>query len=145
MRTSRLRLVALGLVVAGALVACGGDRDQKVSAGKEVSEGEPMFSRSDADTAIDVTLRDFVFDGLPSEIEGGKVFITATNAGSSSHEFEILDAAGETVDEIGAFSPGGSETLAVELKPGKYIVQCLVLAGDQRHNELGMTTELMVR
>jgi len=111
----------------------------------DVSGGEATFSRSDADTAIDVTLRDFVFDGLPPEIDGGKVFIAATNAGPSSHEFEILDAAGETVDEIAAFSPGGSETLAVKLEPGTYTVQCLVLAGDKRHNELGMTTELIVR
>lgn len=79
---------ALALVLAG----CGG--------------GDGSFSRSAADTAVDVTLRDFAFDGLPPSVSGRKLFVTATNAGPSQHEFEVLDAEGRSVDEIAAFDPG---------------------------------------
>lgn len=130
------RALAVGMAVASALTACGGGDKAKSGA---------SFTRAQADTAIDVTLKDFEFAGLPATIGAGKVFIAATNAGPSSHELEIVDAAGETVKEIMAFPQGGSKTLAVKLPAGTYTVQCLVAAGDKRHADLGMKAQLTVR
>lgn len=108
----------LSALAAGALLttaACGG------------GGSDNGFERAEADTAVDVTLADFAFRGLPASVKGEKVFFTATNAGPSEHELEVLDPDGEAVDEIGAHPPGsGAKTLAVRLKPGTYTVRCIL-------------------
>lgn len=109
--------------------------------------GDEAFSRSQTDAAIAVTLRDFAFDGLPPSVTGAKVFVTAVNAGPSEHELEILDATGETVDEIEAFATGAkAKTLALKLRPGMHTVQCILTTPDGKvHADLGMRAQLQVR
>ncbi len=134
-RSRRWRLL---MVAAGALLlnaACGG------------GDGDDDFERADADTAVDVTLADFAFRGLPASVKGEKVFFTATNAGPSEHELEVLDPGGEAVDEIEAHPAGsGTKTLAVRLKPGTYTVQCILTTPEGKsHADLGMTAKLQVQ
>ena len=62
-----------------------------------------------------------------------------------AHLFEVLDPDGEPVDEITPFQPGDEETLAVELDPGTYTLQCILETDDgETHADLGMITELEV-
>lgn len=126
--------VGAALAAVGALgAACGGESDGS-------------FSRADADTVVEVTLRDYVFEGLPPEIEGGKVFFSTTNAGPDDHELEILKADGEALDEIPLHGSGQARTLAVRLDPGTYTVQCILKTANGRvHSDLGMTAPLVVR
>lgn len=122
--------VLAALVLTG---ACGGDGAD--------------FDRAAADTAVEVTLVDFAFKGLPATVKGEKVFFTATNAGPAEHELEVLNPSGEAVDEIVAHAPNsGPKTLAVRLKPGTYTVQCILKTAEGKsHAELGMTAKLQVR
>ena len=109
-------------------------------------ESDSSFSRADADTVVEVTLRDFVFEGLPAEIKGGKVFFATTNTGPDDHELEILKPDGEALGEIPLHGSGQARTLAVRLDPGTYTVQCILkTAKGQVHADLGMTAPLVVR
>lgn len=127
-RTSMMLVVLLALAPS----ACG-------------DQGEAAIGRSDADTAVDVKLRDYSFEGLPATVKGPKVFFAATNVGTEQHELEVLDPAGEAVDEIEAFSPGGSSSLGIKLVPGTYTVQCILkTAQGKGHEELGMKSQLQV-
>lgn len=127
-------LAALSAGVLVVAAACGGGDDT-------------AFSRADADTAVDVTLADFAFQGLPATVKGERVFFSATNAGPAEHELEVLDPGGEAVDEIEAHAPGsGTKTLAVRLKPGTYTVQCILKTPEGKsHADLGMTAKLQVQ
>ena len=133
-RSKRWPLLAVATGALLATAACGGG-------------GDNGFQRADADSAVDVTLADFAFRGLPTSVKGEKVFFTATNAGPSEHELEVLDTGGEAVDEIEAHPPGsGTKTLAVRLKPGTYTVQCILTTPEGKsHAELGMTAQLQVQ
>jgi plastocyanin len=104
----------------------------------------PAFEESDADTVVQVTLKDFAFEGLPRTIKGPKVFFKANNAGPEDHELEILDANGEALGEIEAMPVGRSGTLALELEPGTYTAQCLVETDGKPHTDLGMTATFTV-
>lgn len=131
-RRTWLRSGLLGAVVLTG--ACGND-------------GAKGFDRSEADTVVEVTLADFAFKGLPATVKGEKVFFTATNAGPSEHELEVLGPGGKAVDEIEAHAPNsGPRTLAVRLKPGTYTVQCILRTAEGKsHAELGMTAKLQVQ
>jgi hypothetical protein len=104
----------------------------------------PAFKESEADTVVDVTLKDFAFDGLPRTVTGPKVFFKATNAGPADHELEILDEDGEALGEIEAMAMVRSGTLALELEPGTYTAQCLVETDGKTHAEMGMTATFTV-
>ena len=127
------RTRVIGALAAAALTAtgCGGD-----GGGVE---------RGDADTAIEVTLRDFAFDGLPATAKGPAVYFSATNAGPATHELEILDSTGKAVDEVEALAAGGKAGLGVRLKPGTYTIQCILTTPEGKvHAELGMTRQLRI-
>lgn len=97
------------------------------------------FGKDEADAAVDVTARDFAFDGIPATIAGEKIFFTVKNAGNVEHEFDVKGHG-----EIEPFDAGDTETLALELEPGEYTVICLVKEGDTTHEELGMTASFTV-
>ena len=126
-------LPALALAVAFTLVGCG-------------DGGGSGIERADADTAIDVVLRDFAFDGMPASVKGPKLFIAATNAGPAEHELEILGADGKAVDEIEAMAAGRKGSLGVEIAPGSYTVQCILTTAEGKsHKDLGMVAQLRVQ
>lgn len=126
---------------------CSGLLGALVLTGACGNDGAKGFERSEADTVVEVTLADFAFKGLPATVKGEKVFFTATNAGPSEHELEVLAPAGKAVDEIKAHAPGGGpKTMAVRLKPGTYTVQCILKTAEGKsHSDLGMTAKLQVQ
>ncbi len=102
----------------------------------------------DPDTTVAVALEDYRFAGLPPSVKGPHVRFEAVNRGPSDHELEVLDEDGEPLGEIEAMPPGETGTLALELDPGTYTVQCILLVGDDTddtHADRGMITELEVR
>ncbi len=107
--------------------------------------GQAAFAKSEADSDVHVTLADFQFKGLPETLKGPKVFFEARNEGPSQHELEVFDEDGREIGAIPPFPPGREvHTLAVELKPGRYRIECRVTAGDRTHAELGMRSEITV-
>lgn len=107
--------------------------------------GQAAFPKSEADADVHVTLVDFQFKGLPETIKGPKVFFEARNEGPSQHELVVFDEDGSELGAIPPIEPGPElHSLAVELKPGRYRVECRVMAGDRTHAELGMRSEITV-
>ena len=98
----------------------------------------PPFARTDATTAVDVTLQDYAFVGLPDTVAGPNVHVTASIKGSNFHELLIRDAARDIVEDLRPFKRPARQALAVVLEPGTYTVECLVKEGSRTHAELGM-------
>ncbi len=119
--------------------ACGGNEDQP-GAGSSA-----RFPESEASTVVRATLRDFAFEGVPPTVGGPKVYFEAANRGPTEHELVVEDDAGKELGEIEAFDKGKDATpLAIELKPGRYKLTCLVKLGDKTHTDLGMEASFTV-
>jgi hypothetical protein len=154
------RLLILLAVAATLVVGCGdgtsgsasgsgsgsgsGSASGSASAPADGDESAPAFAESEADTVVHVDAVDYRFELDRPDAKGTNVFFEVANKGEHDHEFEILDAGGEAVDEIGAFDPGEERTLAVELPPGTYTLQCILETDGKSHADLGMTTEFRV-
>ena len=137
----RVAAAALALL----LGACGGggsgDDGHDHGGGDESSSTAstaPAFAAAEADTAVDVTLQDYAFVGLPDTVVGPKVHLTASIKGSNFHELLVNDEGGELVEDLRPFKRPARQALAVELAPGTYSVECLVKEGSRTHAELGM-------
>lgn len=120
-----------GLLLVGILLAgCGGSA---ATAETDVGDAPADGQR------IDVTASEYKFDPNVITTKAGSVTFDVRNAGTTEHEFEILQ--GETVvDEIEGLVPGLDRQLTVSLAPGEYTYVCK-LAG---HDTLGMTGTLTV-
>ncbi len=160
----RMALSAVGLAVVILLGGCGDGEDRPAQGSGSVSgtgtgsasgtgtgghgghEGrnEASFGQSEADTVVSVTLRDFAFVGIPPTVKGKKVFFRAENQGQAPHELLVVHADGREAAGIEPFPKGETKTLAAELEPGTYKVQCLVKEGAKTHAELGMESTFAV-
>ena len=115
------------------------------------SEVDPfMFENCTYDSTYEVSLVDYAFADMPSEIESGRVAILVTNDGSEAHELAVLSKAEgvtESWEELlqlpeeeamtkatfvgGAFAPapGSQGMLVVDIEPGDYAAVCFVSTG----------------
>jgi plastocyanin len=66
-----------------------------------------------------------MFDKSSLTAKAGKVTITFTNKAPEGHNFTIESPGGQKVGATPTFN-GGSKTLTVTLKPGKYMYLCTV-------------------
>jgi uncharacterized cupredoxin-like copper-binding protein len=129
----------------GSSSGAGGEGDAHDEHGAHGSGDKAAFAAADADTTVDVTMRDFAFSGIPATVMGEKVLFEVSNEGPSEHEFVVFKQGGDdAVSGIEPFAEGKTENLAVELAPGSYTVRCLIQLGDQTHAELGMQTDFTV-
>jgi hypothetical protein len=98
-------------------------------------------SGSGGDTyALTARLSEWKVELSEPRIPAGNVAITVSNTGTIPHAFEVE---GQGVEqETPLVQPGGTATLTLELKPGKYEVYCPV--GHDSHKMLGMVAELEV-
>jgi uncharacterized cupredoxin-like copper-binding protein len=113
-----------------------------------------------AGPTVDVSLKDFSIELSPDDAPAGEVTFRASNAGPTTHEFEIFsvdggvdasalpveddvaDTAGLTlVDEVEDVTVGATPTLSVDLQPGTYAVICNL----PEHYQQGMHAVLTVR
>lgn len=124
----RLRIPALALAVAvSGLAGCSAAR-----------EGP----------AIEVTARDFTFEGLPGTVEAGPVTFELDNAGREVHELHLFrtESGAGSVEElttltgddllsqlssvgIASADPGDKDSFGADLEPGRYLAFCFVPVG----------------
>jgi plastocyanin len=150
--------VLLAVVVLAVSTACGGGEDRpgnvrgsatgsgsaSASGSHAHGEAEHEFARGEEDSTVELTLKDFAFEGVPAETKGEKVLFEARVI-TGEHELEVLDASGKALGEIEPFkTDDGEKTLALKLAPGTYTLQCLVDEGARTHKELGMVATLHV-
>lgn len=145
-------------LLAGALVACGDDNEEIPSAARTATR-EAQGGGAVAPTTINAALNEFSIRVDMSSASSGEVTFRIRNEGSIPHEFVVLktdlpeaqlpvedsevneEAAGiEAIDEQEEFGAGGTETLTVDLDPGRYVFICNVSG----HYQLGMHTSFTV-
>lgn len=103
-----------------------------------------------AETKADVTGIDYRFEGLPTEVDAGRLSVRLTNDSEADEPHELIivtGANGETPAELQALpmeelfaaarpvavaftsAPGGVATALVDLEPGEYLVICTLPVG----------------
>ena len=146
------RLVVAGVTIGFLATACS---SSSPSAGSEPASGGAEPSQAGATTVAE-KVSEFAISDSVGSVPAGSVDFSVTNTGKVEHEFVILKTdkpaadlplekeggASEAgaVDEIEGIKPGGTESLAVELPAGHYVLICN-LPG---HYTSGMHTDLTV-
>lgn len=115
------------------------------------SEVDPyMYENCEFDTKLEVTGADYSFEGMPEEVDAGRVAVLFTNEGAEAHEIGVArkkDGVTESWDELlelpedqvetkvdfvgGAFAAqnGDQGLLVGDFEPGDYIALCFVPVG----------------
>ena len=122
------RLLAVALLVLPLLVGCGGDSGN---------------SSTPADATVKMT--DYAYNPSELTLSSGET-IRVVNDGGIAHNLKIEkgpDGRKETQELAGTdtFLPKDSESLTIDLPPGRYAMVCTVPG----HRELGMTGSLRVK
>lgn len=97
---------------------------------------------------VDVTAREYVFEGLPSTLQAGDAIFSFENKGSEVHELQLFrlnedvgsiselldksqDEARDKMTSVGMAiaDPGRKESFDAELQAGRYAAVCLIPAG----------------
>jgi uncharacterized cupredoxin-like copper-binding protein len=89
------------------------------------------------DRALTITAKDYSYDGLDgfTAKAGDTVAFSMHNEGQKEHEFEVLDAKGDALGEIGPTKPGATGTATLTFtKAGTYRYVC----GLEDHEKRGM-------
>jgi len=110
-----------------------------------------------ADTEIDVTAKEYAFEGLPDEVDAGILGINFENTGGEVHEIVLFakgpDAGDATFDELlelgeeeaegkliskgGSFAPPGETNAGIfdVTEPGDYVAVCFIPEGTTGEEE----------
>jgi uncharacterized cupredoxin-like copper-binding protein len=156
----RLGDVVRSSVVAGAVVLSGCSSD-------DTSAGEPTTSKTSVPGTVNVRVQEFAVIPDTTSAPAGEVTFTVTNSGPDDvHEFVVVktdlapealptesngsvDEAGEgiePVDEIEDIAVGDTQTVAVDLDAGSYVLMCNIYdkAEKESHYQQGMHTAFTV-
>ena len=130
--------------------------------------GELLFEGCDG-TRLEVTGVDYAFQGLPDEVDAGRVNLSFTDGGTEEHEIMVVKLnQGEdlTLDQVLALppdeafahvmpvavtwgAPGETSYTAMELEPGTYFALCNIPIGGGEegapHHTAGMKQTFVVR
>jgi plastocyanin len=128
-------LLSAGALALG-IAACGGSSSSSSTASAGTSSTAAASSTSSAASApssggsgkISIAANPkgaLMFDKTSLTAKAGKVTVTFTNQAPEGHNFTIDTPGGKTVGATPTFT-GGSKTLSVTLKPGKYTFLCTV-------------------
>jgi len=141
-------LTAALLLVSGALAACGGGSGNDSSTSGGASTSAPSSTSSgtsgaSAGGALDISATEtggLGFSQRALTARSGSVTITLDNSSDNSLPHAIA-IEGNGVDKDGAtVQPGGTSTVTVRLKPGRYTFYCPV----DGHEDQGMKGTLTV-
>ncbi len=89
--------------------------------------------------AVRIDASEYKFAPAVLSIKAGESTFAVTNAGTTTHEFEVTQ--GDTVvDEVEGIAPGSTKQLTVTLAPGTYAYVCKLAA----HDTLGMKGTITV-
>jgi len=148
--------VALVLVLASlALAACGSDSSDETTAptggGETTSESGAAAgggNEAEGKSAGSAAVVDFEADpggalaytSDTATAQAGKVTVDFTNPQPLTHDVAIEDSSGKTIGQTELIAEG-SDSAAVDLKPGEYTFYCSVPG----HREAGMEGTLTVK
>lgn len=124
---------------AGGSPAAGASESSSSSAPSSSAGASPSAPAETGTTAVSVSMVDFDYELAETEMAAGEVEFEVTNDGDGSHDF-VVERDGEDVAATEVLSPGGSETLAVTLEPGEYVIYCSV----GNHRAMGMEITVTV-
>jgi uncharacterized cupredoxin-like copper-binding protein len=130
-RFGRPAALALTLVMAGVLAACGGAAPS-TGPSTPVPSGVIAVEASNASGA-------YIFTPSAITVPAGSVTFSVHNAGREEHEFEIFKG-DQVVEEIEGLVPGLTKTLGVTLAAGEYTFVCKL----NGHDLAGMKGTLTV-
>jgi uncharacterized cupredoxin-like copper-binding protein len=156
----RLGDLVRGSVVAGAVVLSGCSSD-------DTSASAPTTSAASVPGTVNVTVQEFAVIPDTTSAPAGEVTFTVTNTGPDDvHEFVVVktdlapealpteangsvDETGagiEPVDEIEDIAVGDTQTVAVDLDAGSYVLMCNIYdkAEKESHYQQGMHTAFTV-
>ncbi|MBP9115029.1 MAG: hypothetical protein KBF89_01635 [Acidimicrobiia bacterium] len=159
-----LSIMLISLLSLVLLASCNSnENDEKNKESKDTKE-DSLLTRSDKikGTQINALLNEFSFDLDSNTASAGDITFVSTNEGKIEHEIVVaktdlderalpvdkdglvtlnFDGKGvEFIDEIEGITRGVTKNLAVNLKPGKYVVFCNLIG----HYENGMSTSFTV-
>lgn len=150
-KTSSRAMVAVLLVAASFLGACGDDPNDSLGGAAKMNE--------DGTQLVNGTVKEWEVSVDASRAKPGEITFTVSNEGSIPHEFLVVktdvppgeipvegdrfseeDEALVMVDEIPEYEPGTTQELTVSLEAGTYQLVCNI-AG---HYSAGMHTSFVV-
>jgi plastocyanin len=141
--------VAFALILASfALIACGSSSDDSSSTSAETTESqtetggsaEGGTAGSAATLDIEAAPSGLAYASDSAEAKAGKVTVNFTNPQPLTHDVAIEDSSGKTIGKTELVAEG-SDSAAVDLKPGEYTFYCTVPG----HREAGMEGTLTVK
>ena len=103
-----------------------GQKGDGIRARINVTGGTSSTAKSAYDREVLVTATDFALNGAPLTARvGERIEFKLQNNGGTDHEFEVLDAAGENIGEVGPTAPGKTgEVIITFAKAGAYSYLC---------------------
>lgn len=101
----------------------------------------PSFAM-DQQRRIEVRLLEWEVQTSQDTVPAGEITFQVMNTGTMHHALEVEGQGME--EETEHIEAGGTATLTVRLEPGTYELYCPIV-GERNHQEMGMTTELVVR
>jgi plastocyanin len=145
--------VAFALILASlALVACGSSSDDSSATSAETTtESQAETGQGQADEAeggtagsaatLDIEAGEgLAYTSDSATADAGKVTVNFTNPQPLTHDVAIEDSSGKTIGKTELIAEG-SDSAAVDLKPGEYTFYCTVPG----HREAGMEGTLSVK
>jgi uncharacterized cupredoxin-like copper-binding protein len=138
-------LIPLAAVLALALLGAGCGSSKKSSSSNATSTPKTTATSpagggaSASGATLTETATDFKFSQPNATAKSGPVTIKMDNMGQTAHSITV-EGNGLAEKRGGTVGPGGSTTLKVNLKPGKYEFYCPV----DGHKQLGMKGEITV-
>lgn len=151
----RRRLVPIAVAFWTAIAGCGGSdadpSDMRVDAGAAMDTtpaGTPAPPSlpglaGEARRQTTVVLREWEVATDDDALAAGDVTFQVMNTGTAPHALAVTGPGTDARTE--PIEPGGTGSLAVALAPGTYHLYCPDETDGDRHDELGMTTPLVVR
>jgi uncharacterized cupredoxin-like copper-binding protein len=146
-------LASLVMAVAVGIVACGGG-------------GPSNKSNAPVTSTVTVSLKEWSVEASAQQVKPGTVTFVVSNAGTMPHDFVVIksdlppeqlpvDADGRVIESkvntlgrIDAFAAGSTQSLSLDLTPGKYLLICNVVdaSGSKpvSHYRNGMVASLLV-
>ncbi|HEY6636617.1 MAG TPA: cupredoxin domain-containing protein [Solirubrobacterales bacterium] len=136
-------LFVIAIAVAVPIAGCGGgdDNDSTSADTGGATEAASGAAATGSSKTVDLTAVDYKFNPSDPTLNQGDVTFRLTNDGQQPHSLEIEDVNGQDEEIEGEVQPGDSNTLTVNLPPGKYEFYCPV----SNHKELGMEGEVTVK
>jgi uncharacterized cupredoxin-like copper-binding protein len=158
------RILVLGTTLAlsiGVLAGCSSDSSSKSD---KKSDSGVTSSSTTAKTGTPVTMEVSDTQGVngpmtmtvsPSSVAAGSVTFTVTNNGTIKHEMVVLKtdtpfdqltvtngkvSEAGSAGEIGDIEKGQTQSVTLDLKPGKYVLVCNI----KKHYEMGMRAAFTV-